>query len=124
MARATPTNIGRLLAVAALPAVLSIGSAASVLGGDLEQECTNPDVGYSVAYPTGWWTNEACTFFAEESADVPDHAGLPPIVAINASVSTESSPVSDGGEVIDTREDTVGGQLPDTAMRTTGSAAH
>ncbi|MGH2380232.1 MAG: hypothetical protein ACRDG7_03305 [Candidatus Limnocylindria bacterium] len=110
MARGTLMKLGRLLALAALPAVLIIGSAASVLAGDLGQECTNPDVGYSVACATGWRTNEACIFFAEESADVPDNAGLSAFVAINASVSAESPPVSDGGEVIDTREDAAGGR--------------
>lgn len=121
MTHSPSTPIGRLIALAALPAALTFASAASVLATDLGQECTNSEVGYTVAFPTDWWTNEAeegadeglegyaaCVFFAEEPADVPVNVGLPPTVAVNVSVESASPPPGEGATVVDEREDTAG----------------
>ncbi|MGH2446340.1 MAG: hypothetical protein ACRDGD_09925 [Candidatus Limnocylindria bacterium] len=124
MSRASISNIGRLLVVAAIPAVLSMASAASVLAADLGQNCENPDAGYTVAFPSDWWANEAqegateglegyaaCVFFAEEPAEVPANAGLPPTVAIDIGIApaSEQAPGA-GATIIDEHADEVDGR--------------
>ena len=56
MPRTSPTIIGRLLLVVAIPVLLSMASLGGVAGQTLGDECTNPEVGYTVpdtAVPVG-----------------------------------------------------------------------
>lgn len=56
MPRTSPTITGRLLLVVAIPVLLSMASLGAVAGQTLGDECTNPEVGYTVpdtAVPVG-----------------------------------------------------------------------
>lgn len=58
-----------------------------VAAQDLTQECTNADVGYTVGFPGGWYTNDrvedgeledvaACRFFSPQDFEVQPQAGI------------------------------------------------
>lgn len=68
---------GRLLATIGVAAAALFALAAPVHAQDLGQNCTNPDDGYRIAFPTGWYVNErvdggesddvaACRFFSPD----------------------------------------------------------
>lgn len=104
----------RLLLMAAVPALLSLATFAPVGAQTLSQECTNPDFGYTVGFPAGWYVNEhvdggelddvaACRFFSPQDFEVRPQAGISGIaIAIGAE---HSGPP--GGR---TPETTVGGK--------------
>ena len=71
------TSGARLLATFGVAAAALLTTSAPVHAQDLGQDCTNPDDGYSVAFPTDWYANErveggesddvaACRFFSPE----------------------------------------------------------
>jgi hypothetical protein len=113
MARTT-SIIGRLLLLVAIPAVLSLASFAPVGAQTLSQECTNPDVDYTVAFPTGWYVNgrveggeledvAACRFFAPQDFEVQPQAGI-------AGIAVSIGAQSDGPPGALTPETSVGGK--------------
>ncbi|HYI65719.1 MAG TPA: hypothetical protein VEW95_02220 [Candidatus Limnocylindrales bacterium] len=98
------TSSGRLLATIGVAAAALFTMAAPVHAQDLGQDCTNPDDGYSVAYPTGWYANErveggeaddvaACRFFSpEEFVVVP--ASQATNIAVAIGVQQDGPPTS------------------------------
>ena len=85
--------------------------------------CTNPELGYTVAYPADWFANEAvapddevldpvpaCGYFGREPIEVLPNAGLPPTVVVSFSRLTDVPPPSTGATVISTEQVTVAGR--------------
>lgn len=75
------TRLIRSAALLVVPVALAIASSGAVLAQDLGSECRNPEAGYTVAYPSGWYTNEtieggdvgdvaACRFFSPQDFEV------------------------------------------------------
>jgi hypothetical protein len=71
----------RPAALLVVPVALAIATSGVVLAQDLGQECRNPEAGYTVDFPTGWYTNDAvdggevgdvaaCRFFSPEKFEV------------------------------------------------------
>lgn len=107
------TSSGRLLATIGAAAAVLFAMAAPVHAQDLGQNCTNPDDGYSVAFPTGWYANErveggdaddvaACRFFAPDEFVVAP-ASQATNIAVAIGVQQDGPPAS--GE-----QTTVGGR--------------
>jgi hypothetical protein len=80
--------------------------------------CTNEQMGFEVAYPADWHTNDeveqefadpvpACTYFGEVPMDIAPNAGLPSTVAIMFDVATQPSPDPAPAELISREETTV-----------------
>lgn len=92
----------RLAALAAvmLPIFLALAAAAPAAAADLTQRCTNPDDGYSVSLPRGWYYNEyveggdvddvaACRFFSPEDFEVRPASG---VADVAISIGREATP--------------------------------
>lgn len=86
--------------------------------------CSNEELGFGVAYPAGWWANEAvvpedpaltpiaaCRYFAEEPVDLQPNAGLPRGIAIIVDAA-QGPPGEEPAsvEVVDRRETEVDGR--------------
>ena len=105
MAR-TPINLfGRLLLLAAIPALLVMASLAPVAAQTLDQECTNPNFDYTVSFPSGWYVNgrveggelddvAACRFFSPDDFEIQPQAG---IAGIAIAIGPETSNGPEGG---------------------------
>jgi hypothetical protein len=90
------------------------------------RQCTNEDLGFEVAYPSAWHTNEeiavefadpipACTYFDETPMEIAPNAGLPPSVGIAFGREPEPPQEPSGAEVLHRDQATVDGQ-PATVM--------
>jgi hypothetical protein len=80
MMRSTLTTRAVLAAVIA-PVILAMAAATPVAAVELTQRCTNPEEGYTVSLPRGWYYNEtveadgtddvaACRFFSPDDFEV------------------------------------------------------
>lgn len=73
-------------------------------------ECENPELGYRVEYPAGWWANDlidpgeddpgftpiiACTYFAPDPVELQPNAGLPSGIAVQFGAA-DAEPVING----------------------------
>lgn len=85
------------------------------------QVCTNEELGFEVAYPSDWHTNEeiavefadpipACTYFDEAPLEIAPNVGLPPSVGITFGRVPEPQQGPSGAEVLQRDEATVDGQ--------------
>jgi hypothetical protein len=92
------TSIGRLLLLAALPALLGLFASGPVAAQELGPECTNAELGYAVAFPIGWYVNErvdggelddvaACRFFSPQDFEVRPQSE---VAGIAISISAQS----------------------------------
>jgi len=84
--RSTLTTRAVLVAVIA-PVILAMAAAMPVAAVELTQRCTNPEEGYTVNLPRGWYYNEtveadgtedvaACRFFSPEDFEVRPASGV------------------------------------------------
>jgi hypothetical protein len=48
----------RLLMTLAIATAAVLAVAVPARAGELGQQCTNPEVGYTVSFPSGWYVNE------------------------------------------------------------------
>ncbi len=85
------------------------------------QRCTNEELGFEVAYPSDWHTNEeiavefadpipACAYFDEAPFELAPNAGLPPSVGIAFGREPEPGAEASGAEVLRRDRATVDGQ--------------
>jgi hypothetical protein len=108
-----------ITAVIAL-AMLACNPRQEAVSPDLEwEECENRELGYTVAYPAGWHTNEPgkmgpCRLFHPEPFTVPHRAAIPLDIAVL--VLVEEVPVEEtlevpiGKRLLDEKETTVAGR--------------
>jgi hypothetical protein len=101
-------------------AMLACNPQQEAVSPDLEwEECENREMGYTVAYPAGWHTNEPgemgpCRLFHPEPFTVPHRAAIPLDIAVL--VLVEEVPVEDtlevpiGKQLLDEEETTVAGR--------------
>ncbi len=100
--------------IAAALVLLSVAPVATVGAQTLSQTCTNPDFGYTVAFPAGWYVNAsveggdlddvaACRFFSPQDFEVRPQAG---IAGVAIAIGGEQS----GPSGARTPETTVGGK--------------
>lgn len=83
------------------------------------QECENPELGYEVEYPAGWWANERveaedpvaniteCTFFAPSEIEL--EPGTDDLAGVAIRFDVVESDVDRGGEILLDEETTVDG---------------
>jgi hypothetical protein len=89
---------------------------------DDPQTCTNPDLGFTVDYPGGWWANErvepddetltpieACTYFGPEEVALQPNAGLPAGIVIRFEARDQSDGAGDP-EIVSRDQATVDGR--------------
>jgi hypothetical protein len=85
------------------------------------RRCTNDELGFEVAYPSEWHTNEeiavefadpipACTYFDEAAFEIQPNAGLPPSVGIAIGREPEAQPEPSGSDVLQRDQAMVDGQ--------------
>ncbi len=97
-----PLHFMRLLTSTIVATVMVALAASPVWAQELGQECTNSEVGYNVAFPTGWYVNErveggdladvaACRFFSPQDFDVQPQSGIAGI-AVAIDVGTQGPP--------------------------------
>lgn len=106
----------------ATPSVSVVPSASpSPSGFPDAQRCTNEELGFEVAYPSDWHTNEevavefadpipACTYFDEAAFEIPPNTSLPPAIGIAFGREPEPGSEPSGAEVLQRDQATVDGQ--------------
>jgi hypothetical protein len=111
--RSALTTRAAVLAAIIAPVILAMAAAMPVAAVELTQRCTNPEEGYTVSLPRGWYYNEtveadgtddvaACRFFSPSDFEVRPGSGVSD-VAIG--ISRESTAPRAEGEAT-----TVGGK--------------
>jgi hypothetical protein len=81
MMRSILTTRAAVLVAVIAPVLVAIAAPTPVAAVELTQRCTNPDEGYTVSFPRGWYYNEtveadgiddvaACRFFSPEDFEV------------------------------------------------------
>lgn len=99
-------NVIRSAALLVVPVALAIATSGVVLAQDLGQECRNPEAGYTVDFPTGWYANgaveggevadvAACRFFSPEKFEVRPASE---IAGVAISIRNEASDPPQTGE--------------------------
>lgn len=87
MMRSTLTTRAAVLAAVITPVILAMATATPVAAVELTQRCTNPEEGYTVNLPRGWYYNEtveaddtddvaACRFFSPDDFEVRPGSGV------------------------------------------------
>ena len=104
------TDAARRVAAVGIGALMLLMVVAPVGAQTLSQECENPDVGYTIAFPSGWYVNEhveggdvadvvACRFFSPEDFEVVPATGAAN-VAIAIGLQAGGPPAEFAGEPI------------------------
>jgi hypothetical protein len=99
MTRAFARTFSRVLLLAAIPALLSLAWYTPVGAQTLDQRCSNPELGYRVAFPGGWYVNQrveggeledvaACRFFSPSDFEVRPQTE---IAGVAVAIDTEAS---------------------------------
>ena len=79
--RSIPTTRAAVLVAVIAPVLVAVAAATPVAAVELTQQCTNPEEGYTVSLPRGWYYNEtveadgtddvaACRFFSPDDFEV------------------------------------------------------
>lgn len=92
----------------------------------LAQQCSNPDVGYTVSYPEGWQTNSGeviteCRLFDPNEIQLEEGTEIPFDISVNidrAEVTMDQATEFERGyEVLEQQETTVAGRNAVTVLR-------
>jgi hypothetical protein len=87
MMRSIPTTRAAVLVAVIAPVILAMAASTPVAAVELTQRCTNPEEGYTVSLPRGWYYNEtvegdgtddvaACRFFSPDDFEVRPGSGV------------------------------------------------